>query len=807
MTVTTSESTANFYGNGVTIQWPIPFGFFTDADLVVTLIEDSGVTTNLALNVDYSVQGAGSPGNGHVTTFAAAPSLSRLNVERVLDAVQLVDIRNQGAFFPEVHEGVFDRLTMLLQQVKREAFKRIGETPKYQNIGVYGAGLEFTSYNQTFAYASEFYAPRAVLALPYTTTGAGAGEIASFRSVGDALLRQDLAGDPAAGLGVALVNGASKEADIIKISAPNNTSSGIAYANYNDYIGVLAGKMKAGDEVSIACFGDSTTDGNGTSGFTQNPISGNSAIGNSNHNLTAPNAWPNRLQTLLRDIYQNTNIKTYNAGYTNQKMEDGWANDNYQAAVIDNPFYGVPDILFIQFGVNDSVGAGSQLAEFINQYRIFLRRVIDDGTAPVIMTTDAGWSKLGDAFNRPAIEIQRELNSALKSLANEFGIPLVDMYKEERNWLQNNTDGYKWMKVQQDTLHLNDDGHSFKSQIIAMQFFNDAAIFDGGVMWINSQSSQCASLGTREDLFESANNKQGGSYAIYSPLPTGTTIMKLWVWSLVPDAQLIYLGISTEGIGATTLPGISVTNIVDNQTITKFIDSARYTYSPGNGHSDIPYIHGKLHYGLNKVIYLSSDASTSFFGGFKLTEARQAGTNCLIESGRVLRRYADDSGEHLEILPEARNLCNTSSSWDGEATTIQIKATIPKGSGVVLLSGPGFRGSIPVEEAIILYRPSETQMQIIQVSISEDGTLSSGANTLEETIAGLTDNFDGQVDILNDAGVQKVNLTVNGTLVQSNVIDGSIIRQGGICGGIYVNTAASVAGEAFVELSDMTLVR
>jgi len=77
--------------------------------------------------------------------------------------------------------------------VSRESLQGIRNASQYQIIGAYGAGLNFTSYNQVFSYLGEFYAPSAGLTLPYTTTGAGAGEIASFRSVGDAILRSDLA--------------------------------------------------------------------------------------------------------------------------------------------------------------------------------------------------------------------------------------------------------------------------------------------------------------------------------------------------------------------------------------------------------------------------------------------------------------------------------------------------------------------------------------------------------------------------------------------------------------------------------------
>lgn len=82
--------------------------------------------------------------------------------------------------------------------VSRQSLQGIRSASQYVDLGPYAAGLVFTSRNQVFSYAGEFYAPGPSITLPYTTTGAGAGEIANFRSVGDAVLRGDLA-DPVKG--------------------------------------------------------------------------------------------------------------------------------------------------------------------------------------------------------------------------------------------------------------------------------------------------------------------------------------------------------------------------------------------------------------------------------------------------------------------------------------------------------------------------------------------------------------------------------------------------------------------------------
>lgn len=65
----------------------------------------------------------------------------------------------------------------------------------YVNIGDYGASLNITARNQVFWRAGEIYRAGAALELPYTTTGNWGDEGELFVTVGDQVLRQQLA-DP-----------------------------------------------------------------------------------------------------------------------------------------------------------------------------------------------------------------------------------------------------------------------------------------------------------------------------------------------------------------------------------------------------------------------------------------------------------------------------------------------------------------------------------------------------------------------------------------------------------------------------------
>jgi hypothetical protein len=117
LTVSNTTNVVQYTGNGSTVNWPTGFRFFKNTDLVVTKRSVAGVTTALTLNTDYSVSGANDLQGGTVTTTNALAAGELLTIARVLTVQQLTDLRNQGDYFAEIHEDVFDYLTMLVQQV------------------------------------------------------------------------------------------------------------------------------------------------------------------------------------------------------------------------------------------------------------------------------------------------------------------------------------------------------------------------------------------------------------------------------------------------------------------------------------------------------------------------------------------------------------------------------------------------------------------------------------------------------------------------------------------------------------------
>ncbi|MFJ1336754.1 hypothetical protein ACIKP7_01280 [Pseudomonas caricapapayae] len=99
--------------------YAIPYRFLQNADIEAVLARQDGTLETLT-PTQYTITGAGSQNGGTLTSTYAAGVLetpgASLTISRIMTAVQPTDLRNQGRYFAETHENVFDRLTMLIQQ-------------------------------------------------------------------------------------------------------------------------------------------------------------------------------------------------------------------------------------------------------------------------------------------------------------------------------------------------------------------------------------------------------------------------------------------------------------------------------------------------------------------------------------------------------------------------------------------------------------------------------------------------------------------------------------------------------------------
>lgn len=129
-TISSTTSRMDYTGNGAVDTYPYSYKIFANTDLRVTVKDTDDVETTLTLATDYTVTGVGRSSGGNVVLVNSAQDwldgdgdlLSGyiLTIRRVRPIKQLTDIRNQGAFYPEVHEDTFDSLVMIGQQQQDE---------------------------------------------------------------------------------------------------------------------------------------------------------------------------------------------------------------------------------------------------------------------------------------------------------------------------------------------------------------------------------------------------------------------------------------------------------------------------------------------------------------------------------------------------------------------------------------------------------------------------------------------------------------------------------------------------------------
>ncbi len=117
MSLSTTANKAQFNGSGTSGPFTFNFRFLDNSHITVIKTDVRGADTTLTETTDYTLTGVGSYAGGSVTLVVALASGEKLTIVRSVPLTQPTDLRNQGAFFAEVHEDAFDRLCMQVQQV------------------------------------------------------------------------------------------------------------------------------------------------------------------------------------------------------------------------------------------------------------------------------------------------------------------------------------------------------------------------------------------------------------------------------------------------------------------------------------------------------------------------------------------------------------------------------------------------------------------------------------------------------------------------------------------------------------------
>lgn len=185
MTISSQASRNTYAGNDVTTVFNAPRVF--DADhLIATLVEDStGAITELELDTDYTLDDIGEDVT-ELTMLVAPPDGFTLNIRREVPIVQSTDVKNQGAFYPEIHEDQFDYRCMV-EQMLADALSRAVLQPDdggfnydfQQNRGINVADpvgaqdiVNFRTLQAAIDSAADFGTPRVPLEFEFEGDGA-----------------------------------------------------------------------------------------------------------------------------------------------------------------------------------------------------------------------------------------------------------------------------------------------------------------------------------------------------------------------------------------------------------------------------------------------------------------------------------------------------------------------------------------------------------------------------------------------------------------------------------------------------------
>ncbi len=121
MTISSTNRKAGPYaGNGISTVFPFAFKVFTADDLLITRTNALGVATTLTKDVDFiptlNADQDASPGGSIALTAALAVGYT-LDITSDISPTQLLDLTNQGGFYPQVITKALDKITILIQQL------------------------------------------------------------------------------------------------------------------------------------------------------------------------------------------------------------------------------------------------------------------------------------------------------------------------------------------------------------------------------------------------------------------------------------------------------------------------------------------------------------------------------------------------------------------------------------------------------------------------------------------------------------------------------------------------------------------
>lgn len=132
MTIQSQTTRVDYTGNGATTNFPVPFYWLQDTDLLVIRTDNAHTpptVATLALTTDYVVTGSGNQLGGSITTTVAPTATQKLSILRNVPFTQLTHYVPNDPFPAASHEQALDKLTMETQQLNEGLSRSITLPP------------------------------------------------------------------------------------------------------------------------------------------------------------------------------------------------------------------------------------------------------------------------------------------------------------------------------------------------------------------------------------------------------------------------------------------------------------------------------------------------------------------------------------------------------------------------------------------------------------------------------------------------------------------------------------------------------
>ncbi len=382
----------------------------------------------------------------------------------------------------------------------------------------------------------------------------------------------------------------------------------------------LSAKMRKGDTVKLAFYGDSTVRGIGTTGASNPPTTGTApdiapVLPIGDLNTYSPDGLPQKFETFARTFYGNDNIICANGAYGGSGLVNNFPVQYLDDIFLNNPdtdFSGV-EYMFLNWAYNDAAFDSGSLETYSTNLTNLVKKLRGFGIEPVLMTPDPASNTGGASL----LEVKGQLKNALYDVAKKLDIDVVPIGDDVIEFYNKSTMA-SWSNDQSDGVHLNSRGHRVKVMSM-LKHIGKTEIFTANDERLNISLIDDRCRGLSKTIGEDSVTSQSKlQFGFRHRIATGNFVANdelsdIWVWCDSPQSVLYHM-FGTNNYLETTLntemPKLTINNVAVNfeastEKVKRTADLGRAPF--GDRVEEQPSVITKLRYGLNRIQFNAPD--------------------------------------------------------------------------------------------------------------------------------------------------------------------------------------------------------